>query len=368
MALGSIGAFVFAEGVFRALDLRAPAAGRLFRISNGPDVLFPGRAGFTVIDLYPSNPRGSFPVDLTSEKTRKQLIDEGFSRVDEARKTNPYGVPFHYNGRGFREREFAPKPAGSTRVVFVGDSFTEGMGVMESASSVRLAEALLRRHDSSVEAWNLGVRALDFPELETLVDPALELSPDAVILAMVLNDAARDRALTSRWPRVNDWIMVRQKPPTWLERHSLFAGFIANRYESFLASRDATAWYRALYTDENRDGWMSTRASLGRMRARLAERGIRFGVALWPLIVGLESGRVYPFEAAHAQIKKGLERSGIPFVDLLHALRGRDSASLWVHPSDLHPNEAAQALVAPVFAEFAQRLLGEGTNRQPVAK
>ncbi len=368
MALGSLVAFLVGEGVFRTLDLQASPAGRLFRISNGPDVLFPGRAGFTVIDLYPSNPRRSFPVDLTSDKTRKQLIHEGFSRVDEALRTNPYGVPFRYNTRGFREREFAPKSAGTKRIVFVGDSFTEGMGVIESVSAVRLTEGLLLRHEGSVETWNLGVRALDFPEIETLIDPALELSPDAVILSMVLNDAARDPSLTSRWPRVNDWIMVRHETPAWLERHSFLAGFITNRYESYLASRDATAWYRALYSDENRDGWMSTRASLGRMRARLAARGIPFGVALWPLIVGLEPGRAYPFEAAHAQIRKGVERSGIPFVDLLQALRGRDSASLWVHPSDLHPNEAAQALVAPVLAEFAQLLMSEAATRQPVAK
>ena len=368
MVLGSLAAFLLGEVAFRVFGIRAAPAGRLFRISDGPDVLFPGRAGHTVIDLYPSNPRGSFPVDLTAEETRQRLIDEGYSRVDEARRTNPFGVSFRYNTRGFREREFTPKRTGTKRVVFVGDSFTEGMGVIDAVSSVRLSEGWLQRHDRSVEAWNLGVRALDLPELETLIDPALDLAPDAVIFAMVLNDADRDRSLTARWPRVNDWIMVRQETPTWLERNSLVAGFVANRYEAYLASRDATDWYRALYSDLNRDGWMSTRASLGRIRKKLAERGVPFGVALWPLMVGLEPGGTYPFEEAHAQIRKGVERSGIPFIDLLDVLHGRDSASLWVHPSDLHPNEVAQALVAPKMAEFAQLLLAEAANRRPVAK
>ncbi|MEO8502034.1 MAG: GDSL-type esterase/lipase family protein [Vicinamibacteria bacterium] len=363
-----MGALLLAEAAFRVLDIKATEPGRILRISNGSDVLFPGRAGHTVIDLYPTNPRGSFPIDLTSNETRARLIAEGFTRVDEARKTNPFGVVFKYNTRGFREREFAPKSAGTKRVVFVGDSFTEGMGVREPLSSVRLTEGLLRRQEASVEAFNLGVRALDFPQLEELIEPALELSPDVVILVMVLNDAVRDRELTSRWPRVNDWIMVRQKTPTWIERHSFLAGFLANRYENYLASRDATAWYRSLYSEENRDGWMSTRASLGRIRKKLADRGIPFGVALWPLLVGLEPDRAYPFDAAHAQIKKGVERSGIPFLDLLPALKGRDSASLWVHPSDLHPNEIAQDLVAPVLAEFAHLRLLEAANRQPVAK
>lgn len=368
MALGSMAALLLAEGAFRILDIKAAEPGRIFRISNGSDVLFPGRAGHTVIDLYATNPRRSFPVDLTSSETRGRLIAENFKRVDEARKTNPFGVVFKYNSRGFREREFTPKAPGTKRVVFAGDSFTEGMGVMEPLSSVRLAEGLLRLKEGSVEAFNLGVRALDFPQLEELIDPALELSPDVVILALVLNDADRDPELTSRWPRVNDWIMVRQKAPTWIERHSYLAGFLANRYQNYQATRDATAWYRSLYSDENRGGWMSTRASLNRIREKLAKRGIPFGVALWPLLVGLEPGREYPFEAAHAQIKKGVERSGIPFVDLLPALKGRDSASLWVHPSDLHPNEIAQGLVAPVLAEFAHHRLQEAANRRPVAK
>ena len=105
-----------------------------------------------------------------------------------------------------------------------------------------------------------------------------------------------------------------------------------------------------------------------RIQKKCRDRGVAFGVALWPLLVGLEQGADYPFESAHAQIKKGVERSGIPFVDLLKTLKGRDSASLWVHPSDLHPNEIAQSLVAPFLTEFAHLRLLETANRQPVAK
>jgi hypothetical protein len=167
---------------------------------------------------------------------------------------------------------------------------------------------------------------------------------------------------------VNDWIMVRQETPNWLERHSFLAGFVSSRYEMFQVSRDTTAWYRALYSDDNRDGWMRTRAALRRIQAKCEERGAAFGVALWPLLVGLEAGGTYPFEIAHAQIRKGVERLGVPFLDLLPALRGRDSASLWVHPSDLHPNERAQALVAPVMADFVHLRLLEPAAAPLVAK
>jgi len=365
--LGSIAAFLIGETAFRILGLKAREAGRIFRISNGANLQFPGRAGHTVIDLYSSNPRGTFPVDLNDEATRERLIRGKFTRVDEARKTNPFGIPFTYNSRGFRDRDFTPKPPGTKRIVFVGDSFTEAQGVVESASAVRLIEAQLRR-DGPVETWNLGVRGHDFPDLEALFDAALELSPDAVIFGMVLNDGEHDDDLHDRWPRVNDWIMVRQDAPSWLERHSYLASFVANRYELMLVSRDTTAWYRALYSDANRDGWGRTRAALRRIEAKCRAHGASFGVALWPLLVGLEPGKNYPFEGAHTQIRKGIERVGIPFVDLLPTLRGRDSAFLWVHSSDLHPNEKAQALVAPVLADFIHNRLLDPSNAPVVAK
>jgi len=297
LGLGLVAAFLIAEAAFRLLGIRPEPAGRIFRISNGAALQFPGRAGHTVIDLYASNPRRSFPIDLNDPAVREDLVRRKFTRVDEARATNPYGVAFDFNSRGFRDREFTPKPPGTRRLAFVGDSFTEAQGVVEGASAVRLVEGLLRRRDGTIEAWNLGVRGRDFPELEALVETALELSPDAILLGIVLNDADRGPELALNWPRLNDSIMVREQTPAWLESRSFFLGFVASRYRTWRVSSDTTAWYRALYGDENRDGWMRTRAALQRIQKLCRSRGIAFGVALWPLLVGLEPSQPYPFEA-----------------------------------------------------------------------
>lgn len=366
--IGSSVALLVGEGAARVLGLGAQEAGRIFRISNGAELQFPGRAGHAIIDLYSSNPRGVFPVNLEDAATVRDLMARKFARVDEARRTNPFGVPFEYNSRGFRDRDFTPKPPGVRRIVFVGDSFTEAQGVVESGSAARLVERRLRQDGLGVEVWNLGVRGHDFPALEEIFTTALELAPDVIVLAMVLNDADRSPRLADAWPRVNDWIMVRQEKRSWLASHSALVGFATDRYERFMVSRDTTAWYQALYSDANRDGWMRTRASLQRMSARCRKDGIGFGVALWPLLVGLETGATYPFEAAHAQIRRGVERAGIPFLDLLPVLRDRPSESLWVHTSDLHPNENAQVLVTPPLAGFIRNQLLRVTNPRPVAK
>jgi hypothetical protein len=80
LLLGSVAAFLLGETVFRILGLKAQEAGRIFRISDGPDLQFPGRAGHTVIDLYGSNPRGTFPIDLGDDATRRRLIEQKFTR------------------------------------------------------------------------------------------------------------------------------------------------------------------------------------------------------------------------------------------------------------------------------------------------
>ena len=72
LAIGSIAAVLVAELAFRVLGLRQRDPGRIFRISDGPDVQFPGRAGHAVVDLYVSNPRGAFPLDLRDEATTER--------------------------------------------------------------------------------------------------------------------------------------------------------------------------------------------------------------------------------------------------------------------------------------------------------
>lgn len=99
---------------------------------------------------------------------------------------------FTANALGYRTGPPA-KPAGTFRVLFVGDSWTFGMGIKEQESFPRQFEALARDKGASpghpVEAWTLAL-----PGYNTLNEvAALEyfyprLSPDAVVLAPCSND------------------------------------------------------------------------------------------------------------------------------------------------------------------------------------
>ena len=85
----------------------------------------------------------------------------------------------------------------------------------------------------------------------------------------------------------------------------------------------------------------------------MRERGGRFLVASWPLLVDLDA---YPFTAADETIARFCEGAGIPRLDLRAALQGQTAESLWVHPVDHHPNEIAHRLAAGALAPRVRAL------------
>lgn len=51
-------------------------------------------------------------------------------------------------------------------------------------------------------------------------------------------------------------------------------------------------------------------------------------------------------------IASACREADIEYIDLLEVYRGHSAESLWVHPTDHHPNEVAHALAAKRIAEY----------------
>ncbi len=81
-------------------------------------------------------------------------------------------------------------------------------------------------------------------------------------------------------------------------------------------------------------------------------------VALWPLLVGLEGS--YPFFATHGAIARALQAHRVDLVDTLPAFEGQDPETLWVHPSDRHPNARAHRVFAAALLEPVSARLTSG--------
>jgi lysophospholipase L1-like esterase len=109
----------------------------------------------------------------------------------------PEPVYIEINSQGFRgpERPFE-KPAGTYRVVIIGDSYVEAFAVPFEGTLSSLLERRLRARGYPVDAVALGVS--DFgtaQELILLEREGLRYQPDLVVLAFTHNDLANNHPL-----------------------------------------------------------------------------------------------------------------------------------------------------------------------------
>lgn len=303
------------------------------------------------VDLYPSNPRGSFDVDLHDAAQSAAVSAQGIPLTTAISARTPYGVRFSYDVQRCRDRAFGPKTPGVKRIIVLGDSFTEGQGVREEDTFVRRIDRDWHADPSapSMEIFDCGRRGRDFPALREAFDALLALDPDVVLYAMVLNDPEQSKAFHDRQEFLNDWIVDRrstsQDDDEDVTVHgSKLWGLVHDRLEGARVSRATTQWYLDLYGEPNRDGWTATQRSLAEMDEAMRARGGQLLVATLPLMVRLEDK--YPFDAPHAAIAEACTKLGLRCHDVLPAFRGMKTAELWVHAVDLHPNEKAHAVIA----------------------
>jgi hypothetical protein len=326
----------------------------------GPGELYGARERL-FLDCYPSNPRGYFEIDLRRPEVRESYEARGVKEVAAVAARAPFAVEFRYNSLFFRERELAPKRPGVTRVVLLGDSFTEGQGVKEQDTTARRLEVIL--NSSGVRRWevlNCARRGADFPSLYKMFEKVLPYEPDVLVHAMVLNDAERPPEMEARRGQIGDWILDRRR---FLEGESSaaprifssrLAEFVTARIHAWRVSRETTRWYLDLYGPPNEAGWARTQEAMREMDRRVRAQGGRMLVASWPLLVDLD---VYPFSAADEAIARFCAGAGIRRLDLRDALRGRAAESLWVHPVDHHPNEVAHGRAAEALAPAIRSLV-----------
>lgn len=147
------------------------------------------------------------------------------------------------------------KPHGETRVLFIGDSATEGAFVDLEQSYPRRFEARLRERDpaSPVRAINAGVWGMTtIDALRLLEDKLLPLAPDAVVLGLFMaNDINFNLAHGRR--------ALRYRAPGWLDalrQRSALAHF------AFLRALALNQRYRFLSEGQLGAGWLAQRLSL----------------------------------------------------------------------------------------------------------
>lgn len=307
------------------------------------------------LDLYPSDARDAFDVDLRAEGTLAALRSKGLEASEYAEHT-PHGIELRYSAELCRGGDVPPKSA-RTRIMIVGDSFAEGQGVRENETS---AAQLQARLGDGYEVLNCGRRGYDVSDVEDFLARHIEaLAPDVVLYAYTLNDPEQSEAFAAQQTFLDDWILARRQMVSdgpgglsFFESHLLAA--LEDRLEGASVGRATTAWYRDMVMAPNAEGWARSLAHIDGIKALASSIGADFEVVIQPLLVDLDGE--YPFEAVHAKVARDLEERGVSVTDALDNLRGRSAPSLWVHASDRHPNGVAQGLIAESMARALEDL------------
>jgi hypothetical protein len=153
-----------------------------------------------------------------------------------------YDTRHRYNRFAFRDDELAPPADDEARVLVLGDSFAEGLGVDAGARFSSLLVDRLRplwpgRQVRVVNAGQIGTAPADY--LENLADFGMALDPAVVVITVYAgNDFFRGRAL-ARWNRpVRETLPADAAAPSWL------FGYV--RRAGALVAGDRTALVRRL--------------------------------------------------------------------------------------------------------------------------
>jgi lysophospholipase L1-like esterase len=256
--------------------------------------------------------------------------------------THLMGADFRTNSFGMRDREFAiPKPAGVTRIVFVGDSLTVGWGVDDDKTMPKVLEKLLnaRGDGRKYEVVNAGVGNYNsIMEATWMMTKGIKLQPDMVILGYFINDAEPTPHRTGGGLA------------EWSYAYVVFQGKVGEVWRRLFGGPEWGEYYTNLYRDDAA-AWKKNQATLIKLAEFCRERNLPLLMVNFPELRQLDP---YPFANISAKIAKLAHDMQVPYRDLLDTVRKEKPDTLWVTVQDSHPDAKADALFARGIYQFVE--------------
>jgi len=257
---------------------------------------------------------------------------------------------------GMRLREYAyplVKPAGSYRILGLGDSFAWGWGVPDNRLVFfKLLECWLRLKNPSrpVEVINASQPGSAASYYQNYLESyGYSLDPDMVLISFNLNDAYIKHASIT----INKRPAKRpEQEEGFLVRHSRLVRFFYERIVRARVRREFIANVRDAFFlgPERAKRWQLAQANLLAIASGCRQRGIALKVIVFPLLVDLD--RRYPFTREIDEIVRFCRQNEIDCINLLPTFLGKKSDLLWILPYDSHPNEVANRLAAETIFNY----------------
>jgi lysophospholipase L1-like esterase len=244
------------------------------------------------------------------------------------------GVPVVTNSMGLRDNDYPlVKSANALRIVMLGDSLTFGWGVRAEDTPSKLVEAILNSRGGSqnFEVINTGVGNYNSSmEVNAFLKKWHSLKPDLVILNYFINDA--------------------EPTPTRRENNLLeysaaavyIAAGIDKLKRQYFGMSDWRDYYTGLY-DAKSAAWNQNKEAINKLISYCKSNNIKIILVNYPELHELNP---YPFQQVTDAVKSIADNANVPFVDLLPSVKDLAPNTLWVSPTDAHPNKTANSAFA----------------------
>ena len=246
-----------------------------------------------------------------------------------------------------------------TRLLFLGDSFTYGQGVLDGAARFTdLLEARLDEDGRSVHVYNAGVNGSNPSDWTKTLAELLPAYRPHVVFGVFFLRCGTKLATSFRFYEGHVAMLRAEYDTRWPYRFSYLYREWAERAIRARFTRDYAGRLVDAYVGDEfqRRPWMVEQHALRGLSERCAEAGVPFHMILFPMLFELDAD---PFTAVEREIERFARDAGIPLFSLSPAFRGRDAATLWVSPNDQHPNEEGHRIAAGALLPYVEATLRE---------
>ncbi|MBN1347267.1 MAG: carbamoyl-phosphate synthase large subunit [Phycisphaerae bacterium] len=319
-------------------------------------------------------------------------------------------VPYHFNAQGWNDtREYSPvKPAETTRVIVVGDSFVEALRVPNQERFVELAQAKMSGAGRVSQWYAFGCSGFGTAQEYRLIRSRVpDYNPDLVLLLFIVNDVYDSSPYLARIPRyvpafslttdgrLQALPVVPFELPLWrrvlissaIGRYALFHAGLVNLFvqadregemprEQFGPHRSIDEVSGGDLSERQRKSWELIEKLLSGMNDECRQRGTRFAVAwegLQPKLTACWQKRAFepiprdrdPECLGERRYYMGeklgpiCKRHEIPYFDLTDAMLQRIEREGKRHdfPNDPHWNPLGHAAAGDALGPWVESLL-----------
>jgi len=269
------------------------------------------------------------------------------------------------NPAGFHDVEHeVAKPAGTYRLMCLGDSFTFARGIPFNDTFCRRAGAQLEQHLGAkgqaehVEEINIAREGLSTVREVQMLERhhALDLAPDVLVLGFVLNDP-EDESRPAELKELHEPVL-RREPAGWLApltHASRLADLTFERVENTRRYHALVHYYRELFHDDY-PGWPMCQASFQHLAELTRASGTHVLVVIFPLL-DFQLDSHYPFRRLHERAAALAHANGFEVLDLLPVYAPHEGPGLVRFPGfDPHPSVEAHHLAARAISTEIERL------------